>query len=128
MGLFHGIKPRDKWVLEYLLARSLGRDVHGNFCGVHIETTPTFDDGMEFVVAFNEAFPGRVSDPNLTLGSARLARVCRRMVRDGWLERWRLGNEVDLPGTPRWQWVYRIPQAVLNDLKNQRITLVEEAR
>lgn len=116
------MKPdRIEWVLRYLLDRSFGKSGE-NYQTPYIEATPTFDDGADFIEAFRQKFPTGKADPNLTNTSARLSNVLRTMHRDGWMERWRLGNEVDLPGTPRWQYVYQLPQWLINDFKTGKET------
>lgn len=116
------VHQRIAFVLRYFAERSFGRDHQGTYRSIALEATTTFDDGTDFCVAFAEAFPGRKPDPDHLLSSKRLTNVLRRMWEDGWLERWRLGNEVDLPGTPRWQFVYKVSDRTMTELKTGKLT------
>lgn len=116
------------FVFRYFLERSFGHDGRGNYRSIALEATTTFDDGTDFCVAFGEAFPGKKPDPNHLLASARLTVVLRRMWEDGWLERWRLGNEVDLPGTPRWQFVYKVGDRLMTDFQTGKSTPEDAAK
>ena len=117
------ISRKAAWVFRYFLERSFGRDGNGNYCSTHLEAAATYDDGMDFSVAFGDAFPGRSLDPNHRNASARLSAILRLLAADKWLERWRMGNQSDgLPGDPKWQYVYKLPQWLINDLKTGRLT------
>lgn len=106
------------WVFRYFLDRSHGTDGGGNHRSTSLCATTTWDDSLDFAVAFGEAFPGRAKDDNHTLASARLTAMLRELEKDGWLERWRVGNEADGSwGTPKWQFNYKLPQWLINDLK-----------
>lgn len=110
------------FVFRWFTDRTHGHSSDGHYHPPSYEATVTFDDGMAFVTAFAAEFPGRALDVNHTLASARLTKLLRTLLADGWMERWRIGNEIDLPGTPRWQFVYAPPQWLIDDLKNGRIT------
>jgi hypothetical protein len=105
------------FVFRYFAERTHGHDADGNYHSYICEATPSYDDGMYFCEEFSIAFPGRKPDPNLILASARLSTLLRQMVRDKWLVRWTLGNEQQCHGDPKWQYCYKLPQDIINALK-----------
>lgn len=116
------------FVFRWFADRTFGHDDQGHYHSSICTATPTFDDGLDFVCAFDESFPGRVPDGNHVRASSRLSSLLRKLTDDGWIERWRLGNEIDLPGTPTWQFCYKLPQWLIDDLKYRRLTPEDAAK
>lgn len=117
--------PQEKaaFIFRYFMERSHGRDDRMNYHCTHLTAIPTWDDGMDFAVDFRERFPGRKPDPNHELASVQLIRVLKQLCKDGWMARWRLGNEDGgRMGTPKWQYIYQLPQWLINDLKKGILT------
>lgn len=111
------------WIFRYLLERSHGSDGHGTYHSTHLSGATTFDDDLDFVVAFGEAFPGRADDSNHLLAAARLSRMLRELAKDGWLQRMTVGNQDGgIQNTPTWQYAYKFPQWLINDLKTGKHT------
>lgn len=117
----HG-ERRVAFVLRYFMENSQGLDGKGNYRSTLMEGTTTYDRGMDFSVAFREAFPTGRPDPTNKLGGYQLSIWLRRLSKDRWLERGILGNEQMLPYEPKWQYVYSVPQWLINELKSGRVT------
>lgn len=115
-------QEKAEFIFQYFLDRSFGSDGHGKYCSTHLTAIPTWDDGMDFAVDFESEFPGNKPDPNHKLASARLSKILKRLADDKWLDRWRLGNEIDCPGTPKWQYNYKLTQWLINGFKTGRYT------
>lgn len=106
------------WIFRYILDRSFGTDGRGDYHSTHLSGATTFDDDLDFVVAFGEAFPGRKDDPNHLLAASRLSRMLRELAKDKWLERLLVGNQDGgIQNTPTWQYAYKLPQWLINELK-----------
>ena len=116
------VSRKAAWVFRYFQERSFGRD-DGCYRSAHLTAATSFDEGMDFAVAFGDAFPGRAPDPDHKLASARLSKVLAILAADNWIVRWRLGNESDgLPGCPKWQYSYKLNDWLITDLKTGRLT------
>jgi len=113
------------FVFRYFTERSFGQDTGtSEYMSALIETTTTYDDGLEFVVAFQEAFPGRVLDGDHYRASARLSRLLKLLHDDGWMERINVSNyeQYHPRDEPNWQYAYRIPGDLLARLKTGKET------
>lgn len=112
------------FVFRYIAERSFGQDEHGNYRSTGLEATTTYDAGFDFVCAFQETFPGKIADPNSDKASARLRRLLKRLHDDDWLDRWRCSNhdQYHPMNEPNWQFVYKLPQWLINDIKTGRTT------
>lgn len=113
------------FIYRYFLNHSLGgTDQYGHYRSVSLEATTTYDDGLDFVVAFDRAFPGKANDPNHTLASARLRRFLKTLHDDGWLDRNRVSNhdQYHPQQEPNWQFVYRLPPDIIDKLKKGEIS------
>lgn len=87
-----------------------------------------YDDGAELVQAFSSVSKGRKKDPDDSLAAKRLNRRLKMMVDDGWMERWRQGNQCEYAGEAKWQYVYRPPQWLLREWKEGKSTPEESAK
>ena len=77
----------------------------------------TYENDDTFVEAFEKRFPGRKNDPNLYLASARLRKWLYAFYWNGTLWRDRVSNHDISQNEPSWQYVYTLPQHLLNDLQ-----------
>ena len=117
-------RAKAAFVFRYFLDRTSSKDINGNYRSVSLEGTTTYDDGLDFVVEFGDAFPGRTEDPNHLRASARLRRLLKQLWADGWLDRGRLSNhdQYHPREEPNWQMVYRLKPWLINDLAYGRLT------
>ena len=107
-----------EFVFQYFLDRIHASDGRGNWYAPSLEATTCYDDGLDFVYAFQQAFPGRTPDQNHICASKRLRRLLKRLADENYLDRGRLGNhDRATPDEPRWQFVYQPPQWLANELK-----------
>ncbi|QGZ14207.1 hypothetical protein PP940_gp151 [Rhizobium phage RL2RES] len=111
-----------EFVFDYLLSRSAGTFVgsHGSgYSTPHYSGCTTYDNDLDFVVAFQEEFPPRKPDPNHVRSSINLRRVLKDLFDDGYLDRFRLGNHdrYHPHDEPTSQFVYKLCQWVLKDCK-----------
>lgn len=117
-------QERAAFVFRYFMERSHGSDGRGNHHSTHFTTSTSWDDDLDFIVAFGDAFPGNKPDPNHNLAAARLRVTMVELWRTKQLERWALGNQDagGLPGTPTWQYSYKLSQSLINALKTGAMT------
>lgn len=106
------------FVFRYLFERSIGS------ASYHCEVSLSYDDGMDFVVSFGEMFPGRCTDTNHVNAQKRLYALAKRLVDDGWLDRWRVSNhdQYHPRNEPNWQYVYALKPCLLRDLRSGKLT------
>ena len=115
---------RAAWILEYfaetaMYNRAAGRYRHDRRLGC----TPTYDDELEFVDAYAEAFPGRKADPSLSLASRRLRSLLNELVEEGLLKRYQQNNhQKDTRNDPAWQTVYKLAYPILERIASKTDT------
>ena len=112
-----------EFVFQYLLDGTHSQDGMGNYRSLTLASTTTYDDDLAFVCSFGDAFPGQQPDQNHDLASRRLRRFLNILSEDGWLRRWRCSNHDIDRHEPSWQYVYDLPQWLVNDLKTGKLTL-----
>lgn len=115
---------RAAWILEYfaetaMYNRASERYRHDRKLGC----APTYDDELEFIDAWAEAFPGTKEDPSLELASRRLRRLLNALVEEGLMRRYRQCNEYkDTPNDPAWQTVYELSYPTLQRIASKSDT------
>ncbi|AKE44837.1 hypothetical protein AU106_gp206 [Sinorhizobium phage phiM9] len=125
------MKTRTKqaaFVIDYMTKNSFGTYNGGReFGSKSFSGCTTYDDDLDFICAFGDAFPPRKPDPNHILSSITLRRVLKQLSDDGYLDRGRLGNEKYVRQEPSWQFVYSLKQWVLKDIRTNGKTAEEIA-
>ena len=115
---------RAAWILEYFAEtevynRATGRYRHDRTLGC----TPTYDDELQFVDAWAEAFPGTKADPSLELASRRLRRLLNALVEEGLMLRYQRNNQYkDTRNDPAWQTVYTLAYPTLERIASKAAT------
>lgn len=117
-------QERAAFVFRHFMDGTHGTDGRGNYHCIHRTVSTSWDDDLDFIVDFGNEFPGTREDGNHLLAASRLRKIMTELWRDKWLERWALGNQDawSLPGTPKWQYNYKLPQWLINDLKTGKLT------
>lgn len=115
-------KAQVAFVFRYFKEHSFGTDGKGNYLCHVTETTTSYDHGLDFCEAFHKEFPGYRRDPNFINTSARLSRLMKHLSDEGAVIRWRLSNEKNVRNDPIWQWCYKLPQDIINELKTEKET------
>ena len=82
-------------------------------------TNDYYDDGADFIEAFNKVSPSRKPDPSQKNARARLNRRLKKMVEDGWIDRHRQANQVEYMGEAKWQYVYQPRHFLVRDWKER---------
>lgn len=118
-----GNRSQYQFVLEYVASKSFGTDEQGNHRSALLETTCSYDNGLDFVAAFGKKFPGRKPDPNLINAQRRLSALCKWLYDYGWLDRGRQSNsDLATRDEPKWQYVYSLPTSVVTAIKTGKRT------
>lgn len=118
---------RAVWILEYFAETAVYLSGPGCYrYDRKLGCTSTFDDELDFVDAYAEAFPGSKADPNLRLASRRLRRILNELVDEGLMQRQRLGNDAkETPNDPAWQYIYSLTYRTLERLASRTDTAAE---
>ena len=113
------LRSKAEFVFKYILDTSR----HGSH-SASVSATTTYDECLDFVCSFDDAFPGRTPDPNHVAASRRLRALLKRLHDAGWLDRWRLSNQDQYhPGQePNWQYAYALPEPIYQDMKAGKMT------
>ena len=114
---------RAAWVLEYFAETAMYMIGPGRYrYDRKLGCAPTYDDELDFVDAYAEAFPGRKPDPNLKLASRRLRSILNELVDEGLMERARQSNEKDTRNDPAWQHIYQLTYPTLERIASKADT------
>lgn len=86
-----------------------------------------YDNEIDFIDDFSEAFPGR-SD-GIQNAAARLRRILKQMVDDGWMDRTIRPNYKEYLGEGgKWSYLYSLPHDMALKIREGRTTAEELAR
>ena len=118
---------RAAWILEYFAETAMYNQAARCYrYDRRLGCTTTYEDELDFVDAYAEAFPGRRNDPDLRLASRRLRAVLNDLVDEGVMERYRQANhEKYNRNDPSWQHVYQLSPATLERLASKEDTATD---
>lgn len=114
-----------EFIFQFFMDEPISTDAsNGEHRSSQISATTTYDDALDFVVAFGEAFPGRLSDPNHKNAARRAADILKQLFDDGWLDRFRQSNhdQYHPANEPNWQYAYSLPHTYIKRIKESRET------
>lgn len=116
-----------RFIFQYYLDRTHSLiDGHYYKCP-QIGLSLIYDEGLDFVTDWMDAFPGKKTD-NEEKAKVRLTKFLKKLVDDGWMQRYIRSNYIEFMGEGgTWQYVYQLEDWLINDLKFERTTVVEQA-
>lgn len=125
---------KTKFVFQYYLDRTFGEHIvtkdgytTSEYRCPQIGLSLIYDEGIDFVSDWMEAFPGRKPD-NEEKAKVRLTNFLKQLVSDGWMERFIAPNYIEYLGEAgTWQYVYALKPWLINDLKRGKTTVSEQA-
>lgn len=90
-----------------------------------------YDDGIDLIHDFVKAFPGRATKigSHEKNGMARLSRLLKELVDDGWVDRFRISNFKEYYGEGgTWSYGYSLPLSTYRKMKSGEWTAEGMAR
>lgn len=94
-----------------------GQDVSGS-----LSLSLIYDDGLDLIDRFTKAFPGRSSAPiksHEKNAMARLSKLLKELVDDGWIDRFRISNFKEYVGEGgTWSYGYTLPLRTYRKMKS----------